>query len=107
PGRGPGPAPGPVWNWQPVSLADLTALRMQLRTALANGARLPGSRDGDVDPLLHVVDELTSNGLRHGRAPVRLEVATTDDGWLVEVSDADPGHPPSPARGRDPAAGGL
>ena len=31
----------------------------------------------------------------------------TDRGWLVEVSDARPDRPPTPAVDRDPALGGL
>ncbi|MGR6967990.1 ATP-binding protein [Geodermatophilus sp. URMC 61] len=61
----------------------------------------------DLEELLLVYEELTSNGLRHGRSPVFVRVATTGDGWLVDVTDAAVDHPPVPAVDRDPADGGL
>ena len=61
----------------------------------------------DLDELLLVFEELTSNGLRHGRPPVRVVLVKTPTGWLLDVSDAAAESPPVPARDRDPAAGGL
>jgi anti-sigma regulatory factor (Ser/Thr protein kinase) len=60
-----------------------------------------------VERLLLVLEELASNALRHGRAPVSVEITTFDRFWLVDVSDAAPDEPPTPAIGRDPAHGGL
>ncbi|MGY1607470.1 MULTISPECIES: ATP-binding protein [unclassified Geodermatophilus] len=61
----------------------------------------------DVDELLLVYEELTSNGLRHGRAPVLVHVVATGGGWTVDVTDAAVERPPVPAHDRDPARGGL
>jgi len=104
--------PGPtdsaaVWDGRPCTAADVTELRLQLRVGLADGARPRYAADDDVEKLLLVLEELTSNGLRHGRAPVRVVVTTTDSGWLIDVSDAAVDRPPTPAVGRDAADGGL
>ena len=96
-----------VWDGRPWTLADVTELRRQLRAGLADGARPRDADDDDMGKLLLIFEELTSNGLRHGRAPVRVAVTTTDSGWLIDVSDAATDCPPMPAVGRDPADGGL
>jgi hypothetical protein len=80
-------------------------MRLQLRMALESG-RLPGGTDGG-ERLLLVFEELVSNGLRHGRPPVGVTVAAVDGGWQLEVSDAAPDQPPTPAVGRDAADGGM
>src|SRR4051794_537319 len=78
-----------VWRGEPTTLAELRALRMQLREELRAGARRPsGASDDDVDRLLLAFEELVSNGLRHGGGPVRAALTTTGSGWLLEVSDA-------------------
>jgi serine phosphatase RsbU (regulator of sigma subunit) len=100
------PAP-PVLRGAPSSLAELRALRLQLRTELSNGGRPPGAGQEDLDRLLLIFEELASNGLRHGGAPVRVTVTTAGSAWLVEVSDAAGDSPPVPAVGRDAALGGL
>jgi anti-sigma regulatory factor (Ser/Thr protein kinase) len=61
----------------------------------------------DVDRLLLAFEELASNGLRHSGAPIRVQVLGCPEGWLVDVSDACPDSPPTPAVDRDPALGGL
>ncbi|MGZ4571569.1 MAG: SpoIIE family protein phosphatase [Blastococcus sp.] len=96
-----------VWRGAPGTLADLRALRMQLREEFGDGGRPSGAGADDLDRLLLVFEELVSNALRHGQGPVRVEVTTSGSGWLVEVSDADGGSPPAPAVDRDPALGGL
>ena len=98
---------GAVWGWEIHRAAELTRARQDLRSRL--GARgLPDrARTEDVDRLLLMFEELASNGLRHGGAPIRVCVTATDDGWLVDVSDARPDAPPVPATDRDPARGGL
>ena len=60
-----------------------------------------------IERLLLPFEELGSNGLRHGRPPIRVTVATTRTGWVVDVSDTAVDTPPSPAVGRDPAQGGM
>jgi anti-sigma regulatory factor (Ser/Thr protein kinase) len=105
------PSPGPdavlLRRWEPSTPADLTAHRKQLAAALHDGARPPGADEGAVERLLLVFEELVSNALRHGHAPVRAEVTTFDHFWLIDVTDAAAGQPPTPAVGRDAAHGGL
>ncbi|HEY4630441.1 MAG TPA: ATP-binding protein, partial [Blastococcus sp.] len=96
-----------VWRGAPTTLAELRALRLQLRATLSNGSRPSGATDDDVERLLLAFEELVSNGLRHGRGPVRVAVTTTGSGWLIEVSDAAGDSPPEPAIDRDAALGGL
>ncbi|TQN44033.1 anti-sigma regulatory factor (Ser/Thr protein kinase) [Blastococcus colisei] len=95
------------WEGAPATAADLTALRVRLHAALLDGARPPGATDDDVERLLLAFEELTSNGLRHGQAPVRVTVVDTGTGWLIDVTDAAVDRPPVPAVGRDAAEGGL
>ncbi|MFL6097255.1 MAG: SpoIIE family protein phosphatase [Blastococcus sp.] len=97
----------PVWRGEPTTLAELRAMRMQLRELLGALHRPPGVTGDDVDRLLLAFEELVSNGLRHGRGPVRAAVTPTASGWLLEVSDAAGESPPVPAVDRDAALGGL
>ena len=53
------------------------------------------------------MDELASNGLRHGGAPVSVTVSRTPRELLLEVGDHGPEHGPRPAVDRDPALGGM
>src|SRR6476469_6738490 len=96
-----------LWHGEPTTLAELRAMRMQLRDLLRSGGRPPGAAGGDVSRLLLAVEELVSNALRHGGPPVCATVSTTPTGWLLEVSDAAGDSPPVPAVGRDAALGGL
>jgi serine phosphatase RsbU (regulator of sigma subunit) len=96
-----------VLRGAPTTLAEVRALRLQLRTVLSNGGRSPGAADDDRDRLLLAFEELVSNGLRHGRGPVHVAVTAAGSGWLVEVSDAAGDTPPVPAVDRDAALGGL
>ena len=93
------------WQEQTGGLAELSALRRRLRTALDDAVLPRGSDDGE--RLLLVVEELLSNALRHGRAPVHLALSAPDLGWLVAVSDTAPDSPPMPALDRDPSDGGM
>ena len=86
--------------------ADLTMLRADLHRQVVR-ALPPRSAAEDVDRLLLTFEELASNGLRHGRRPIRVLVSQDDTGWLIDVSDGAPDSPPSFAVGRDPAEGGL
>src|SRR3954468_10354663 len=108
PQRPPEPVPELTVRWEglPRAAADLTRLRRELRAAVG---RLPEQDDDGegLDRLLLVFKELASNGLRHGRPPVRVLLATVPTGWLIDVSDAAADRPPVPARGRDAAAGGM
>lgn len=88
-------------------LAELRTVRAQLRAWVAD--QLEASvADGElVDDLVIAVDELASNGLRHGRAPVGVRAVRTAQGLLLDVSDGDAHDGPEPAVGRDPALGGM
>ena len=106
--RPPDPDRGPfvVMDGSPRTLADVTTLRRQLRAALAGAASGGAAEDAEL-LLLLAFEELTSNGLRHGRPPVRVVVTASARGWLLDVSDAAGDRPPAPAVGRDAARGGL
>jgi anti-sigma regulatory factor (Ser/Thr protein kinase) len=80
---------------------------MSLRRELAPVRRSGGPTEDDVEMLLLAFEELASNGLRHGRAPVTATVSATSTGWLIDVSDADATLCPAPPVDRDPAQGGL
>jgi anti-sigma regulatory factor (Ser/Thr protein kinase) len=96
-----------TWRWQPRTPADLTAIRRELAAAVAT-APVPHASDAEaVERLLLAFEELASNGIRHGRAPIGVRVVATPAGWLVDVTDGATEQPPSPAVDRDPSAGGL
>jgi anti-sigma regulatory factor (Ser/Thr protein kinase) len=106
PGRG--AAGRTLGRWWPVRPADLTAGRLQLSAALHDGSRPAGAREGAVERLVMAFEELASNAVRHGRAPVEVAVSDIGDrAWLLTVSDAAGSVPPTPAVGRDAARGGL
>jgi hypothetical protein len=93
-------------RWQPVTPADLTTHRRQLAAALHDGGRPATVDEGAVERLLLVFEELVSNGLRHGSAPVVVELTTFDRFWWLDVSDAAGDRSPALAVGRDAAQGG-
>jgi signal transduction histidine kinase len=95
------------WTADVETLPGLTALRRRLRTAVTEGFAPVCAEDDDAEWLLLVFEELTSNALRHGRPPVQVSITTTTNGWLLDVGDAAPGLPPTPAVERDPREGGL
>jgi anti-sigma regulatory factor (Ser/Thr protein kinase) len=97
-----GPGACPAWEWELRTAADVTSARGTLRHEVA-----PAAAEDDLQRLLLSFEELASNGVRHGRAPVRVRVAETSAGWLIDVTDAAVDRPPTPAVGRDAAEGGL
>lgn len=98
---------GDLGDWELTTAADLSGSRAQLRDVLRHGVLPTGADPDDVDRLLLAFEELASNGLRHGRAPVRVRVTSTPHGWLIDASDAATDLHPAPAVDRDPAHGGL
>src|SRR3954454_25351323 len=94
------------WEGAPRAAADLTRLRREVQAVVGGRPDQDDDADG-LDRLLLIFEELASNGLRHGRPPVRVLLATIPTGWLLDVSDAAADRPPIPARGRDAAAGGM
>lgn len=106
----PGPAASSVGSWEPISPSDLTVDRRELATALRHAG--PVGADADtvqdaLERLLLAYEELASNALRHGRAPIQVAVTAFGTSWLLDVSDAADDQPPMPAVDRDPAEGGL
>lgn len=107
------PVPQPVGSDRLVlileSLRALSAVRRQVRAFLAAGLTGdPGDAGEDaVERAILVIDELTSNALRHGSAPSRLHLWDEPGRWLVIVSDAAPHRQPTPAVDRPAGAGGY
>ncbi|SDN76818.1 Histidine kinase-like ATPase domain-containing protein [Klenkia soli] len=91
------------------SIRSLGAVRRQVRAFLRAG--LPDdageAAEDAVEHAVLVIDELTSNALRHGRPPSRLQVCDEPDRWIVVVSDAAPERMPTPAVERPAGAGGY
>jgi anti-sigma regulatory factor (Ser/Thr protein kinase) len=97
-------SPGSAWEWQVATPSQLFLLRAELRARVEGG----GSSDADAcDHLVLAVDELTTNGLRHGTGPICTRIVVTTHGWLVDVTDGLTDQGPEPAHGRDPALGGM
>jgi len=102
PSASPPPA-APALTWTLRDIAELPAVRAQLRRHTVADAS-----DADLlDQLVLALDEMASNALRHGGGEVQAAVRTTADAYLIEVSDQAAASPPSPAVGRDPSGGGL
>ncbi|WP_164703254.1 ATP-binding protein [Modestobacter sp. KNN46-3] len=100
------PASGEVWAWDVGSVADLPAVRRQLRTRLNADGGLPDANSAAAERVILAFDELVSNALRHGRGPVHAQVTASADCFLLDVSDAAVDQPPT-AVDRDPAYGGM
>jgi hypothetical protein len=99
---------GELWCQELHSLAELARLRARLRATLTGSPTVvrPG-REHWSERLVLIADELTSNGLRHGGAPVATALSRVGNRWLIAVSDSSTDVPPAPAQGRDPALGGF
>jgi anti-sigma regulatory factor (Ser/Thr protein kinase) len=96
----------------PVSARRMSELRRHLRSVVyaagPSGTAAPDDVVADaVERLELVIEELSSNGRRHGRTPVQVAVHAADSGWLVSVTDAAPDRPPVLAVDRDPGQGGM
>lgn len=97
-----------LWCEELSSVAGLAGLRRRLRSA-TTGSPVVARPEQEhwAERLVLVADELTSNALRHGGAPVSTSLSRVGNEWLVSVSDYSPDVPPAPAEGRDPGLGGL
>ncbi len=102
-----GSEPLPLWRGSPTTAGDLSAERRDLHAVLLHGSLPADATADDRELLLLSFEELVSNGLRHGRPPVHVDVTMNPAGWLLDVSDAAVDIPPAPAVGRDAAAGGM
>lgn len=97
-----------LWCEQLDSLAQLAGLRSRLRESLTGRATVEHpEREHWSERLVLIADELTSNALRHGGAPVATALSRQGDRWLLSVSDGSTDVPPAPAVGRDPGLGGF
>ena len=97
-----------MWCQELHSLAELAKLRARLRASLTGSPIVEHpEREHWSERLVLIADELTSNALRHGGAPVATALSRTGDRWLLAVSDSSTEVPPTPAQGRDPGLGGF
>jgi two-component sensor histidine kinase len=97
-----------LWCQELHSLAELARLRARLRAALTGSSVVERpEREHWSERLVLVADELTSNALRHGGAPVAAALSRSGLDWLIAVSDSSMEVPPTPAQGRDPGLGGF
>ena len=114
--RGDRPVPAAAGTPLALELTTLRALsvvRRQVRSFLLTS--LAAGRDGDLPPAVEdaaeravlVIDELTSNALRHGAPPASLHIGDESGEWIVIVTDGAPGRPPTPARERPAGQGGY
>jgi anti-sigma regulatory factor (Ser/Thr protein kinase) len=100
------PSAGPGLHWTLGDVSELPRVRAELRRH-ATAETGPDADPDLVDQLVLALDEMASNALRHGGGEVSASVRTTDDAYLIEVSDRAVSRPPTPAVGRDPSEGGL
>jgi len=100
------PPAEPLLAWQLSDVAELPAVRADVRRELTAGARNSVTPDL-VDRLVLALDEMASNALRHGGGDVRAAIGSTAAAYLIEVADEATHTPPAPAVGRDPSFGGL
>jgi serine/threonine-protein kinase RsbW len=105
------PPPTPnveVARWVLDSFAQLRILRAALHEALT-GEPLPGGGYLDEVPekMAVVATELATNALVHARPPTIVELRRTQDTFILDIADEDPGEAPHFAELRSPGAGGL
>ena len=97
-----------LWCQELHSLDELAGLRARMRRTLTGSPTvLDAQREHWSERLVLIADELTSNALRHGTAPVATALSRSGQEWLLAVSDASTEVLPTPAKGRDPGLGGF
>ena len=97
-----------IWCQELSGLAELAALRARLRASMTGSPTVEHpERDHWSERLVLIADELTSNAIRHGGAPVAAVLGRRDDDWLIAVRDSAADVAPAPAKGRDPGLGGF
>ena len=95
-------------SWSPQHVRELPGIRRQFRSWVASAEpHSPGLRENRIEESVLALDELMSNALRHGRAPVDVEVCSSDGGLLLSVADRAAEDPPRPTATRDPSDGGM
>jgi len=98
---------GELWRWQLDTVAELPGVRSELRSRLGAAGFPDDGTDASGEQLVLAFDELASNALRHGEAPVVATVVAGSGGWLLDVSDQARESMPEPTVDRDPAKGGM
>lgn len=104
------PAGQHCWSWMPQDLEELSRVRRQFRARITEPtaqSKLPDLGEDRIEECVLALEELMSNGLRHGRPPVEVQVCASDRAVLILVSDRDTDNPPQPTATRDPARGGM
>jgi anti-sigma regulatory factor (Ser/Thr protein kinase) len=99
----PPPRATPVLHWQLRDVAQLPAMRAEVRRSIEARDVAPDV----LDQLVLALDEMASNALRHGGGPVEASLQLAPEGYLIEVTDSAASRPPTPAVDRDPSEGGL
>lgn len=92
-----------------TSLRALRGVRQQVRAFLqaSAGAAAPDVVKDAVERVIQVLDELTSNALRHGLPPCSLHIGDEPTRWMLAITDSAPGRLPTPALDRPAGAGGY
>lgn len=102
------PRAAPGLSWELADVAQLPALRAEVRRYAAEHTRRDDRESIDLrDRLVLALDEMASNALRHGGGSVRATLGLTGECYLVEITDGAAASPPVPAVDRDPSEGGL
>ena len=97
-----------LWCQELHSMDELARLRARLRATLTGSSSVQHpEREHWSERLVLIADELTSNAMRHGGAPVATALSQGVDEWLIAVNDSSTDIPPEPAQGRDPGLGGF
>lgn len=95
------------------SLRGLSAVRRQVQQFLLSSLGIgrdddvPADVDDAVAQAVLVIDELTSNALRHAAPPSSLHIGDDEGRWIVIVTDGAPDRVPTPARERPEGQGGY
>jgi anti-sigma regulatory factor (Ser/Thr protein kinase) len=106
------PLPEPAQDGVPVlDLAAVTELQEARRAVLGSLTRA-GRSGPAAEDLVMAVTEVVTNGLLHGRPPVRLQLWLDGDRAVAAVSDRGPGPADPfagyrPAHGEDAVRGGM
>ncbi len=102
----------PLERTPPAFAADDVTDFISLRRAVRRLLRTLDGPEDLVEDFLLAVDEMTSNGIRHGRRPVGLRLWTAPGKLVCTIRDAgagpaDPFAGYGPAHGEDLSAGGM